>query len=75
MMGGYKDNIIEGVEFHELDCCDLQNVQKIMVNRNCAVGIVVNGKEKYCDVLVSGADYNHTESLLEKRFRSYEDSY
>mgnify|MGYP001485842208 CR=1 FL=1 len=30
MMGGYKDNIIEGVEFHELDCCDLQNVQKIM---------------------------------------------
>ena len=52
-----------------------QNVQKIMVNRNCAVGIVVNGKEKYCDVLVSGADYNHTESLLEKRFRSYEDSY
>ena len=27
MMGGYKDNIIEGVEFHELDCCDLQNVQ------------------------------------------------
>ena len=52
-----------------------QNVQKIMVNRNCAVGIVVNGKEKYCDVLVRGADYNHTESLLEKRFRSYEDSY
>ena len=30
MMGGYKDNIIEGIEFHELDCCDLQKVQKIM---------------------------------------------
>ncbi len=52
-----------------------QNVQKIIVNRKCAVGIVVNGEEKYCDVLVSGADYHHTESLLEKRFRSYENSY
>ena len=52
-----------------------QNVQKIIVNRKRAVGIVVNGEEKYCDVLVSGADYHHTESLLEKRFRSYENSY
>ena len=52
-----------------------QNVQKIIVNRKCAVGIVVNGEEKYCDVLVSGADYHHTESLLEKKFRSYENSY
>ena len=52
-----------------------QNVQKIIVNRKRAVGIVVNGEEKYCDVLVSGADYHHTESLLEKKFRSYENSY
>ena len=52
-----------------------QNVEKIIVNRNCATGIVVNGEEKYCDIIISGADYHHTESLLEEKFRSYKDSY
>ena len=52
-----------------------QNVEKIIVNGNCATGIVVNGEEKYCDVIISGADYHHTESLLEEKFRSYKDSY
>ena len=52
-----------------------QNVEKIIVKGNCANGIVVNGEEKYCDILVSGADYHHTESLLEEKFRSYKDSY
>ena len=52
-----------------------QSVEKIVVNGNTASGIVSNGKKKYCDVLVSGADYYHTESLLEKKFRSYDKSY
>ena len=52
-----------------------QSVEKIIVNRNAASGIVSNGIKKYCDVLVSGADYHHTESLLEKKFRSYDKSY
>ena len=43
-----------------------QNVEKIIVNGNSAVGVVVNGEEKFCDILVSGADYHHTEGLLEK---------
>ena len=30
MMGGYEDNIIEGIEFHKLDCCDLKKVQQVM---------------------------------------------
>ena len=30
MMGGYEDNIIEGIEFHKLDCCDLIKVQQVM---------------------------------------------
>ena len=30
MMGGYKDNIINGTEFHKLDCCDLPKIQKVM---------------------------------------------
>ena len=52
-----------------------QNVEKIIVNGNSAVGVVVNGEEKFCDILVSGADYHHTEGLLEKKFRSYNKSY
>ena len=52
-----------------------QSVEKIVVNQNTASGIVSNGEKKYCDVLVSGADYYHTESLLEKKFRSYDKSY
>ena len=52
-----------------------QSVEKIIVNRNTASGIVINGEKKYCDVLISGADYYHTESLLEKKFRSYDKSY
>ena len=52
-----------------------QSVEKIVVNRNTASGIVSNGEKKYCDILVSGADYHHTESLLEKNFRSYDKSY
>ena len=52
-----------------------QNVEKIIVNGNSAVGVVVNGEEKFCDIIISGADYHHTESLLEKKFRSYNESY
>tara|TARA_A200000113_G_scaffold164171_1_gene148707 strand:- start:1785 stop:3230 length:1446 start_codon:yes stop_codon:yes gene_type:complete len=52
-----------------------QNVEKIIVNKNCAIGIIVNGEEKYCDVIISGADYHHTETLLEEKFRSYNESY
>jgi phytoene desaturase len=52
-----------------------QSVEKIIVNRNAACGLVSNGEKKYCDVLVSGADYHHTESLLEEKFRSYDNSY
>ena len=30
MMGGYEDNIIKGIEFHKIDCCDLKKVQQVM---------------------------------------------
>ena len=32
-------------------------------------------KKLDCDFLVSGADYAHTESLIDKKFRQYSDSY
>ena len=30
MIGGYKDNIPKNIEFHKIDCCDLEKVQNIM---------------------------------------------
>lgn len=32
MMGGYEDNVMKGIEFHKLDCCNLEKIQKIMKN-------------------------------------------
>tara|TARA_B100000767_G_scaffold39965_1_gene33554 strand:+ start:1618 stop:2631 length:1014 start_codon:yes stop_codon:yes gene_type:complete len=34
MLCGYKDNIPKDIEFHEVDCCDLKKVQKIMKGVN-----------------------------------------
>ncbi|MDC8006380.1 phytoene desaturase family protein [Aureisphaera galaxeae] len=52
-----------------------QNVEKILVEGNKATGIVVNGEEITADIVLSGADYHHTETLLEPKFRQYSESY
>ena len=30
MIGGYKDNIPKNIKFHNMDCCDLKKVKKVM---------------------------------------------
>ena len=30
MIGGYTDNVPQDVEFHQVDCCDLENMTKAM---------------------------------------------
>lgn len=50
-------------------------VEKINVNANKAASISVNGKQIESDVILSGADYHHTESLLEKPYRQYSETY
>ena len=30
MIGGYRDNVPENIEFHEIDCCDLNKVKEVM---------------------------------------------
>ena len=30
MIGGYRDNVPKNIEFHEVDCCDLKSLKKIM---------------------------------------------
>ena len=51
------------------------NVDSICVENGTVNGIVVNGKKQICDFVLSGADYHHTESLLEKKYRQYSENY
>jgi phytoene desaturase len=38
-------------------------------------GLTVNGEKKEAELIISGADYQHTESLLPTQFRSYSNRY
>ncbi len=51
------------------------NVEKILVENGKASGIVVNGEKHAADIVVSGADYHHSETLLDENFRSYSEKY
>lgn len=51
------------------------NVNKILVQNKKAIGIQVNGNDVFADVVLSGADYHHTETLLDKKDRAYSESY
>ncbi|MCB4809197.1 phytoene desaturase [Tamlana sp. 62-3] len=50
-------------------------VDKIIVNNGKAIGIVSNGEKHFADIILSGADYHHTETLLDKVYRQYSPSY
>lgn len=50
-------------------------VSRIRTEGNKAVGIVANGKNIEADVVLSGADYHHTETLIPKNLRQYSDQY
>ncbi|MDG1262973.1 MAG: phytoene desaturase family protein, partial [Flavobacteriaceae bacterium] len=52
-----------------------QTVEKICVENGKTTGVVANGKKIDSDVVVSGADYNHSESLLSPKERGYSDAY
>ncbi|MFT6837723.1 MAG: phytoene desaturase, partial [Sediminicola sp.] len=50
-------------------------VEKIIVNNKKAEGIQVNGNTVLADVILSGADYHHSETLLDKEHRQYSEAY
>ena len=50
-------------------------VNKINVNDSVASSIEVDKKNIYYDIILSGADYHHTEKLLPLKFRQYSDKY
>ena len=59
-----------GVTFHLNE-----TVEEITVENKKAVGIISNGKKHNADVVISGADYHHSETLLEPKYRAYSEAY
>jgi phytoene desaturase len=51
------------------------NIEKIIVENKVAKAIVVNGQTIHSDVILSGADYHHTETLLDQEHRAYSEKY
>ena len=52
-----------------------QNVEKINVENGVVKSVVSNGETICSDVVLSGADYHHTETLLDKKYRGYSEKY
>jgi phytoene desaturase len=52
------------------------NVEKILVDdKKSVTGLIVNGTEIKTNLVLSGADYHHTETLLDQNLRQYSESY
>lgn len=52
------------------------NVEEIVVNENNqAVGLKIDGNFITADVVLSGADYHHSETLLPSKHRQYSEAY
>jgi phytoene desaturase len=52
-----------------------QNVEKINVDNGTVKSVVSNGETIISDVVLSGADYHHTETLLDEKYRGYSEKY
>jgi phytoene desaturase len=50
-------------------------VEKILVENKDAKGLVSNGITYFSDIIVSGADYHHTETLIDASLRQYSERY
>jgi phytoene desaturase len=52
-----------------------QNISEIITEGKTAKGILANGKKVLGDIVLSGADYHHTETLIPKSLRQYSEKY
>ena len=50
-------------------------VEKIIVTNKKATGIIINGNTIAADIVLTGADYHHSETLLDPEFRQYSEKY
>jgi phytoene desaturase len=52
------------------------NAEQIIVEKGRAIGVKINGGQIDCDIVLSSADYHHTEAkLLEEKYRNYNEKY
>ncbi|RIA09317.1 phytoene desaturase [Flavobacteriaceae bacterium MAR_2010_72] len=51
------------------------SIEKIIVDNGKATGIVSNGIVYHSDIVLSGADYHHTETLMDLQYRQYSERY
>jgi len=59
-----------GVTFHTESA-----VESINVKNGKIASISVKGEEKVMDIVVAGADYQHSETLLDKKYRQYSENF
>ena len=52
-----------------------QPIDKILVENGKAIGVSSEGKNFMADVVLSGADYHHSETLLDQPYRQYSEKY
>ena len=50
-------------------------IEKIIVENKTAKALLVNGEMIASDLILSGADYHHTETLLDHEHRAYSEKY
>ena len=68
---GMKSLAIElGVKIHTN-----HNIDKIVVKNNAAIGLKTKGSLIKSDIVISGADYHHSETLLDIKYRQYSETY
>ena len=51
------------------------NIEKIEVVKGTSKALIINGEKIVSDIILSGADYHHTESLLDEKHRAYSEKY
>jgi phytoene desaturase len=51
------------------------NIEEIIVENKTAVALQINGERINADIILSGADYHHSETLLDEEHRAYSEKY
>ncbi|WP_304342811.1 NAD(P)/FAD-dependent oxidoreductase [Chryseobacterium koreense] len=60
----------QGVAFHFNS-----NVERVNMESGAVRSLTVNGEDIRFDAVIASSDYHHTETLLEKEYRNYEEDY
>lgn len=60
----------QGVQFHLNS-----TVEEIKIKNGKAGSIVVNGTEIEFDTIIASSDYHHTENLIQKEYKNYDEEY